>query len=112
MLSKFQSILDSPDLPRREVAAKLGCSPGYVSQVRWRAANPERDRKLRLRWLRERGVAPGQQIAVVTDDVRARVIELRMSGVSQTETARRLGLSNGQVAGIMHRHRKAQEARS
>lgn len=113
MLSKAAIIRNIYNDVSASAVAKIAlCDADYVHHVRWRASNPTAWAAIKKRNLNRRGVGPGQQKTAFTEEIRAQAIELRNSGLSQGSVAKTLGLSLGQVAGIMHRHRKALEAQS
>lgn len=48
----------------------------------------------------------------LSDEVKAEVIRLRRSGLSMTKTARQLGITRGQVAGVLFRAHETKPKRT
>lgn len=109
-MSLASLIRQYPDKPAALVAQVIGCSAQTVRNVRWRDENAETVRRQSRRHARSYqtrlGIQPGAQKSRMTPALTAEVIRLRSGGMSQSQVAKSLGLTIGQVAGTMHLYRK------
>lgn len=94
------------------VAQIVGCSVKRVHSVRWHDANVgsgayrQRIRRNHRAFVTRHGVEPGAQKSAMNPVLTSEVIRLRAGGLSQSQVAKALGLTIGQVAGTMHLYRK------
>lgn len=127
---RIRAMLEAnPDRNAHQIAAKVGCTPHRVREMRWRIVNPERARAQGERLRRANGVRPAAEYRAVQAvrsaalakaharkmlarqhemDIRkltraTAVRTLRAEGLSFTDCARQLQTTKGIIAGIVYR---------